>query len=60
MNFTKELMLMSATNRLVADHLEFVLDLEEDEDEFGPSQLPRRILKDRENPLESMRPLEFR
>jgi hypothetical protein len=60
MNFTKELMLMSEANRLVADHLEFVLDVEEDEEEFGPSQLPRRILKDRENPLESMRPLEFR
>jgi hypothetical protein len=60
MIFTKELMLMSEANRLVADHLEFVLDVEEDEEEFGPSQLPRRILKDRENPLESMRPLEFR
>jgi hypothetical protein len=53
-------MLMSEANRLIADHLEFVLDVEEDEEEFGPSQLPRRILKDRENPLESMRPLEFR
>jgi hypothetical protein len=53
-------MLMSEANRLVADHLEFVLDVEEDEEEFGPSELPRRILKDCENPLESMRPLEFR
>jgi hypothetical protein len=60
MDFTKELMLMSEANRLVADHLEFVLDVEEDEEEFGSCQLPRRILKDRENPLESMQPLEFR
>jgi hypothetical protein len=60
MDFTKELMLMSEANRLIGDHLEFVLDIEEDEEQFGPSQLPRRILKDRENPLESMRPLEFR
>jgi hypothetical protein len=60
MDFTKELMLMSADNRIIGDHLEFVLDLEEDEDEFGPSSLPRRILKDRDNPLESMRPIEFR
>jgi hypothetical protein len=60
MDFTKELMLMSAANRIIGDHLEFVLDLEEDEDEFGPSSLPRRILKDRDNPLESMRPIEFR
>jgi hypothetical protein len=60
MDFTKELMLMSKANRLIGDHLEFVLDIEEDEEQFGPSQLPRRILKDRENPLESMRPLEFR
>jgi hypothetical protein len=60
MNFTRELMLMSESNRLVADHLELVLDVEEDEEEFGPCQLPRRVMKDRENPLESMRPLEFR
>jgi hypothetical protein len=59
MNFTKELMLMSEANRLVSDHLEFVLDVKEEEEEFGPSQLPWRILKDRKNPLETMRLLEF-
>jgi hypothetical protein len=48
---------MSEANGLVADHLEFVLDVEE---EFGPSQLPCQIIKDRENPLESMHPFEFR
>jgi hypothetical protein len=51
---------MSAANRIVGDHLEFILDLEDDEEEFGLSQLPRRILKDRDNPLESLRPIEFR
>jgi hypothetical protein len=50
---------MSEANRLVSDHLEFVLDVKEDEEEFGPSQLPWRILKDRKNPLETMRLLEF-
>jgi hypothetical protein len=44
---------MSETNCLVSDHLEFVLEV--DEEEFGPCQLPRRILKDHKNPQETMR-----
>jgi hypothetical protein len=60
MSFNRDLLRVSETNRILADHVEFHLDLEEAEAEFGPTTLPRRILKDRENPLESMRPVEFR
>jgi hypothetical protein len=60
MTYYRELLHISETNRILADHVEFELDLEEIEAELGPATMPRRILKDRENPLESMRPVEFR
>jgi hypothetical protein len=60
MSFYRDLLRVSEANRIEADHIEFQLDLEEVETEFGPTTLPRRILKDRESPLESMRPVEFR
>jgi hypothetical protein len=37
-----------------------VLDFEEMEAVFGPLSLPHRLLTDRENPLEALRPGEFR
>jgi hypothetical protein len=60
MSYYRELLRIGETNGILADHVEFELDLEEAEDEFGPATMPRRILKDRENPMESLRPLEFR
>jgi hypothetical protein len=60
MSYYRDLLRVSEANRIVADHMQFQLDLEEIEAEFGPTTLPRRILKDRQSPLESMRPVEFR
>ena len=43
-----------------SDHLHYLHDLEENEIRFGRAELPRTRLKDRSNPLENMRPMEFR
>jgi hypothetical protein len=42
------------------DHINFVLDFEEMQAVFGPLSLPHRLLTDRDNPMESLRPGEFR
>jgi hypothetical protein len=47
-------------NNVVQDHIQFVLDFQDLEELFGPASLPRRLLTDRENPLECLRPNEFR
>ena len=49
-----------SANRIRRKHLDFVVDVEIAESILEPAELPRRIFKDRMNPLESMRPLEFR
>jgi hypothetical protein len=46
--------------RIAQEHINFVLDFEEMEAVFGPLSLPHRLLTDRENPLEALRPGEFR
>jgi hypothetical protein len=60
MSFYNDIRRSSETVKVLGDHVEFLLDLEEEEARFGPCELPRRILRDRDNPLESLRPLEFR
>ena len=59
MSSSKELLRISRTTRIISDHLNFLHELEEKETKYGPSELPRPRLKDRQNPLE-MRPLDFR
>ena len=60
MSLSKELLRVCEANRIRMDHLDFVIDVEVAESIMEPARLPRRIFKDRMNPLESMRPLEFR
>ena len=53
-------MFVKLTELIRREHLDFVVDVEIAESILEPAELPRRIFKDRMNPLESMRPLEFR
>ena len=59
MSSSKELLRISRTTRIISDHLNFLHELEEKETKYGPSELPRPKLKDRQNSLE-MCPLDFR
>jgi hypothetical protein len=42
--------------RIAQEHINSVLYFEEMQAIFGPISLPHRLLTDRENPLESLRP----
>ena len=60
MSLSKELLRVCEANRIRREHLDFVVDVEIAESILEPAELPRRIFKDRMNPLKSMRPLELR
>jgi hypothetical protein len=45
--------------RIAQEHINFILDFEEMQAVFGPLSLPHRLLTDRENPLECLRPGQF-
>ena len=59
MALSKDLLRVCEVNRIMKDHLDFMCDVEIDEVSIEPAELPRRIFKDRLNPLD-MRPSEFR
>jgi hypothetical protein len=60
MSFEESISNLLEENNVVQDHIQFVLDFQVLEDLLGPASLPRRLLTDRENPLECLRPNEFR
>ena len=50
MSLSKELLRISTSTRIFSDHLYFLHELEEKETKYGPSELPRRRLNDRQKP----------
>ena len=59
MALSREYHRVSEMNRIMRDHLDFLCDVEIEEELTEPAALPKRIIRDRMNPLE-LRPLEFR
>ena len=59
MSLSKELLHISTSTRIISDHLNFLHELEEKEIRYGPCELPRHRLRDRQNPFD-LRPVEFR
>ena len=59
MSLSKELLHISISTRIISDHLNFLHELEEKEIRYGPCELPRPKLRDRQNPFD-MRPMDFR
>ena len=59
MALSREYHRVSEMNRIMRDHLDFLCNVEIEEELTEPDALPKRIIRDRMNPLE-LRPLEFR
>jgi citrate lyase beta subunit len=59
MSFVETVGHLLEENEIVQDHIALILDLEDLAEVFGAT-LPHRVLSDRENPLECLRPREFR
>ena len=59
MSLSKELLHISTSTRIISDHLNFLHELEEKEIRYGPRELPRPKLRDRQNPFD-MSPNDFR
>ena len=57
MALSREYHRVSEMNRIMRDHLDFLCDVEIEEELTEPAALPKRIIRDRMNPLE-FRPLE--
>ena len=60
MSLSKELLRVCEANRIRREHLDFVVDVEIAESILEPAELPRRIFKDRMNPLESQKRVWYR
>jgi hypothetical protein len=60
MDFIKEVLALREENEIISDHIELILAFEELQKVVGPISLPHRLLTDRDNPLEALRPTEFR
>ena len=56
MALSREYHRVSEMNRIMRDHLDFLFDVEIEEEPIEPAALPKRIIRDRMNPLE-LRPL---